>query len=78
MSKSLGNVISPQDVVKEYGADILRLWVASTDFRNDMAASEKILKQVQDPLAEALLGNKYAEGTTIKVALDGEKFTFSG
>jgi isoleucyl-tRNA synthetase len=48
MSKSLGNVISPQEVVKEYGADILRLWVASTDFRNDMAASSNILKQVRE------------------------------
>ena len=48
MSKSLGNVINPQDVVKKYGADVLRLWVASTDFRNDMAASDAILKQVQD------------------------------
>jgi len=48
MSKSLGNVISPQDVVKEYGADILRLWVASTDFRNDMAASKSILNQVRE------------------------------
>jgi isoleucyl-tRNA synthetase len=48
MSKSLGNVINPQEVVQKYGADILRLWVASTDFRNDMAASEKILKQVQE------------------------------
>ncbi len=48
MSKSLGNVISPQDVVKEYGADILRLWVASTDFRNDMAASKNILNQVRE------------------------------
>jgi len=48
MSKSLGNVVDPQDVVKRYGADVLRLWVASTDFRNDMAASEKILKQVQE------------------------------
>ncbi len=48
MSKSLGNIISPQDVVKEYGADILRLWVASTDFRNDMAASKNILKQVRE------------------------------
>ena len=48
MSKSQGNVIDPQDVVKRYGADVLRLWVASTDFRNDMAASEKILKQVQE------------------------------
>jgi isoleucyl-tRNA synthetase len=48
MSKSLGNVIDPQNVVKKYGADVLRLWVASTDFRNDMAASDNILKQVQD------------------------------
>ena len=48
MSKSQGNVISPQEVVKEYGADILRLWVASTDFRNDMAASKNILKQVRE------------------------------
>ena len=48
MSKSQGNVINPQDVVKEYGADILRLWVASTDFRNDMAASQNILKQVRE------------------------------
>src|SRR3989339_984342 len=48
MSKSLGNVIDPLDVIKKYGADVLRLWVASTDFRNDMAASDKILKQVQD------------------------------
>jgi len=48
MSKSQGNVIDPQDVVKRYGADVLRLWVASTDFRNDMAASENILKQVQE------------------------------
>ncbi|OGC04749.1 isoleucine--tRNA ligase [candidate division WOR-1 bacterium RIFOXYA12_FULL_43_27] len=48
MSKSLGNVVNPQEVVKKYGADVLRLWVASTDFRNDMAASDNILKQVQD------------------------------
>jgi len=48
MSKSLGNVVDPQDVVKEYGADILRLWVASTDFRNDMAASKRILDQVRE------------------------------
>ncbi|MDI6731117.1 MAG: isoleucine--tRNA ligase [Candidatus Margulisbacteria bacterium] len=48
MSKSLGNIISPQEVIKESGADILRLWVASCDFRNDMAASKNILIQVQD------------------------------
>jgi isoleucyl-tRNA synthetase len=65
MSKSLGNVVDPQDVVKRYGADVLRLWVASTDFRNDMAASEKILKQVQEAYSKIrntcrfLLSNLY-------------------
>ncbi len=48
MSKSLGNVVDPQDVVKKYSADILRLWVASTDFRGDMGAGEGILKHVQE------------------------------
>lgn len=65
MSKSQGNVINPQEVVQKYGADILRLWVASTDFRNDMAASEKILKQVQEAYSKIrntcrfLLSNLY-------------------
>ncbi|MEK7376582.1 MAG: isoleucine--tRNA ligase, partial [Candidatus Margulisiibacteriota bacterium] len=48
MSKSLGNVVDPQKVVDEYGADVLRLWVASTDFRNDMAVSKNILKQINE------------------------------
>lgn len=46
MSKSLGNVVDPQVVVKEFGADVLRMWVASADFRNDMSASKDILKHV--------------------------------
>jgi isoleucyl-tRNA synthetase len=48
MSKSLGNVIDPQKVIEKYGADVLRLWVASADFREDMSASDNILKQVFD------------------------------
>ncbi len=48
MSKSLGNTVLPQDVMNESGADVLRLWVASTDFRNDMAVSKKILKQIAE------------------------------
>ncbi|MGB0664886.1 MAG: isoleucine--tRNA ligase [Pontibacterium sp.] len=48
MSKSLGNTVSPQDVVNKYGADILRLWVSSTDYRNDMSVSEEILKRTAD------------------------------
>ncbi len=48
MSKSIGNTISPQEVFKEYGADILRLWVASTDYRGEMTASTEVLKRVAD------------------------------
>ena len=47
-SKSLGNVVSPQKVWDSLGADILRLWVASTDFRSEMVASDEILKRVSD------------------------------
>ena len=43
MSKSLGNVIDPQDLIAKYGADILRLWVSSLDYRDDMPISEEIL-----------------------------------
>ncbi|HEX7326482.1 MAG TPA: isoleucine--tRNA ligase [Rhodanobacteraceae bacterium] len=48
MSKSLGNGIEPQDVINRYGADILRLWIASANYRDDMALSEVILKRVAD------------------------------
>jgi len=63
MSKSLGNGVEPQDVMKNYGADILRLWVASTDYRNEMSMSNEILKRVADAYrrirntARFLLGN---------------------
>ncbi|HXS72447.1 MAG TPA: isoleucine--tRNA ligase [Rhodanobacteraceae bacterium] len=63
MSKSLGNGIEPQDVMKHYGADILRLWIASADYRNEMALSDEILKRVADSYrrirntARFLLGN---------------------
>jgi isoleucyl-tRNA synthetase len=45
MSKSIGNVMSPQKVVNELGADILRLWVAATDFSAEMSVSDEILKR---------------------------------
>ncbi|WP_100643295.1 isoleucine--tRNA ligase [Alteromonas facilis] len=48
MSKSLGNVVSPQDVTNKLGADILRLWVASTDYRSEIAVSDEILKRSAD------------------------------
>jgi len=63
MSKSLGNVVAPQKVVDTLGADVLRLWVASTDYRNEIAVSDEILKRVADSYrrirntARFLLGN---------------------
>jgi len=48
MSKSLGNVVSPQEVIDQYGADILRLWVASTDYRNDIRISQGIIKNLSE------------------------------
>lgn len=48
MSKSKGNIISPNDVAKQYGADILRLWVASVDTDNDIRVSMEILGQVSE------------------------------
>ncbi len=48
MSKSMGNVISPLDLVKQFGSDILRLWVASTDYRNDVGMSGEIMKITAD------------------------------
>ncbi|MFD2682902.1 isoleucine--tRNA ligase [Bacillus seohaeanensis] len=48
MSKSLGNVVVPEKVMKQLGADILRLWVASVDFQADVRVSDAILKQVAE------------------------------
>ena len=48
MSKSLGNVIAPEEIIKNYGADILRLWVFSADFTTDVHLSREILKQLAE------------------------------
>ena len=63
MSKSLGNVIVPQKVVGTLGADVLRLWIAATDYANEMSLSDEILKRVAESYrrirntARFLLGN---------------------
>jgi len=63
MSKSLGNVIAPQKVMNALGADVLRLWVAAADYRQEMTVSDEILKRVSDAYrrirntARFLLGN---------------------
>ncbi len=48
MSKSLGNVIAPEKVIQSLGADILRLWIASTDYRKEIAVSDEILKHTAE------------------------------
>jgi isoleucyl-tRNA synthetase len=63
MSKSLGNVVLPQKVVSTLGADVLRMWVAATDYANEMSVSDEILKRTADSYrrirntARFLLGN---------------------
>ncbi len=48
MSKSLGNVIAPQKIINSSGADVLRLWIAATDYANEMSLSDEILKRVSE------------------------------
>ena len=48
MSKSIGNVVAPQEVYNEFGADILRLWTAATDYSGELAISKEILKRVTE------------------------------
>ena len=63
MHKSLGNAVAAEDVVKKYGADLLRLWVASSDYRVDVRVSDAIFKQLSDAYrkirntARFILGN---------------------
>ena len=65
MSKSLGNYIRPDDIIKNYGADILRLWAASVDYRNDTKIGDNIIKQLAEIFkktrntARFLLGNLF-------------------
>lgn len=48
MSKSVGNVVAPQKIINELGADVLRLWVSATDYRGEMTVSDEILKRTAD------------------------------
>ncbi len=63
MSKSLGNGIAPEEIIKEYGADIIRLWVAAADYQQDVRISKDILKQLSEAYrkirntARFILGN---------------------
>ena len=79
MSKSLGNVIAPQKVIDQYGADVLRLWIAAADYRQEMTVSDEILKRSADHYrrirntARFLLGNLHGfDPARDLLPLDGE------
>lgn len=75
MSKSLGNVISPQEIIKTNGADIIRLWVSAEDYRDDIKLSKEILSRLTEAYRKIrntlryLLGNLYD--------FDGEDYSSS-
>ena len=65
MSKSLGNIVTPQEIIKVYGTDVLRLWAASVDYRNDVKIGDNLIKQLVEVFKKTrntirfLLGNLY-------------------
>ena len=62
MSKSLGNVIAPDEVINKHGAEILRLWVSASDYRDDIRISENILKQLSDAYRRIRNTNRFMLG----------------
>ncbi len=62
MSKSLGNVISPKKIINQYGADILRLWVASSDYQYDIHLSDLILKRLVETYRKLRNGVRFLLG----------------
>ena len=72
MSKSLGNTIAPEQVVKQYGADILRLWVAQSDYTADLRIGPEILKGVSDSYRRLRNTMRFILGSLSELS-DGEK-----
>lgn len=65
MSKSVGNVVAPQEIIEKYGADVLRLWISSVDYQGDVRLGNKVIKSMSDVYRKIrntfryLLGNLY-------------------
>ena len=73
MHKSAGNVVNPMDVMAKYGADILRLWAALVDFKQDMRCSDDIFKQDSDFYRKVRNTFRYLLGNCNKTGKDGTK-----
>ncbi len=70
MSKSMGNVIHPEELIKKYGADIVRLWVASEDYRNDVRIGYDMMKQIADSYRKIRNTFKFILGNTAGLGED--------
>ena len=65
MSKSIGNTIVPEKIVQQYGADILRLWVAQTDYTTDQRIGDEILKGTRTAIAVCATRMRYMLGRSL-------------
>lgn len=77
MSKSLGNTIMPNDVIEKYGADILRLWVSSVDYREDVRLSENILNRMSDSYRKIRNTSRYLLGNIYDFNYANEKVAYN-
>ena len=76
MSKSVGNTVAPQDVIKQYGADIIRLWAASSDYKADIRISKEILKQLSEVYRKIRNTIRYILGNTNDFDYEKDKVPF--
>ncbi len=76
MSKSLGNVISPHEIIKDYGADILRLWVASSDYNEDIRISKEILTRLSEAYRKIRNTARFALSNLYDFDPDGDKVAY--
>lgn len=77
MSKSLGNTVAPQDIIKDYGADIVRLWVSSTDYKGDVRVSKEIIKHVSEVYRKIRNTIRYILGNTSDFDAETMKVPFA-
>lgn len=77
MSKSLGNVIDPLKVIKRSGADILRLWVSSSDYHSDIAVSDEILKRITETYRRVRNTLRFISGNLQDFNLDKNRVSYS-
>lgn len=77
MSKSVGNVIVPQDIINQYGADIIRLWVSSSDYKADIRISPKILKQLSEVYRKIRNTMRYIMSNTVDFDYETQAVPFA-